>query len=83
MSLIKYILITSLFACGTQRAFADAMEIYCTLRSSGDSMNCQLMGKERKVMNVEEINNFLDAAEVAAYIKLKSRKGLERTFLTV
>ena len=61
--------------------FAEPMEIYCKLRSSGGTLECQVIGKERKVMNSEDINNFVDAGEVAAYITLKSRKGLERTFM--
>lgn len=63
-------------------SFADAVELYCTIRSSGGNLNCQQMvGKERKVMTPEDITNFVDAGEVAAYITLKSRKGIERTFL--
>ncbi len=62
-------------------AQAEPMEIYCTIRSSGANLNCQVTGKERKVMNVEQIGNFIDAAEVASYITLKSRKGMERTYM--
>lgn len=64
-----------------QSASADQMEIYCTIRSSGGNLNCQVMGKERKVMSADEIANFIDAGEVAAYLTLKSRKGMERTFM--
>ncbi len=32
-------------------------------------------------MSSEDIANFVDASEVAAYITLKSRKGMERTYL--
>lgn len=60
---------------------ADPAEINCTIRKSGGNLECQILGKDRKVMNAEDITNFVDAGEVAAYITLKSRKGLERTFM--
>jgi len=66
---------------GAQVASADPMEIYCTIRSNGGHLNCQIVGKERKVMNADDITNFVDAGEVAAYITLKSRKGYERTYM--
>ena len=55
-------------------------EIYCTIRESGGNLNCQWLGKERKVMNTEDISQFIDAGNIAAYVTLKSRKGMERTF---
>ncbi len=75
------ITLISLALLAGQAASADPMEIYCTIRSSGGQLNCQVMGKERKVMNAEDITNFVDAGEVAAYITLKSRKGMERTYM--
>jgi hypothetical protein len=75
------ILLLSAAVIGCQFASADPMEIYCTIRSSGGNLNCQIVGKERKVMNAEDITNFVDAGEVAAYITLKSRKGMERTYM--
>jgi hypothetical protein len=63
-----------------QFAFADAMEIYCTIRSGKESLNCQIVGKDSKVMSSEDISNFIDQGLVAAYITLKSRKNMERTF---
>jgi hypothetical protein len=74
-------LLLSAALVGAQVAAADPMEIYCTIRSSGGNLNCQIMGKERKVMNADDVTNFVDAGEVAAYITLKSRKGYERTYL--
>lgn len=65
---------------GAQAAHADPAEIYCTIRESGGSLNCQWVGKERKTMGAEEIPAFVDAGQVAAYLTLKSRKGFERTF---
>lgn len=59
---------------------ADPVEIYCTIRG-GANLSCQTVGKDRKVMNAEDITNFIDAGEVAAFITLKSRKGIERTYL--
>lgn len=57
-----------------------ATEIYCTIRSNGANLSCQVLGRERKVMTAEDITNFIDSAEIAAYVTLKSRKGLERTY---
>jgi hypothetical protein len=73
------LIVLAIFGC--ENLIAEPLEIYCAIRSSGGNLNCQMMGKERKVMNAEDITNFVDAAEVAAYITLKSRKGMERTFL--
>lgn len=71
-----------LAAAGTMAsAESQPMEIYCTIRSSGANLTCQVLGKERKVMTAEDITNFIDAGEVAAYITLKSRKGFERSYL--
>lgn len=64
----------------TSTAFGQAAEISCTIRDTGGSLNCQWLGKERKVMNADEISSFIDAGNVAAYMTVKSRKGLERTF---
>lgn len=61
-------------------AQVQATEISCTIRDTGGNLNCQWVGKERKVMSAEDINNFVDAANVAAYVTLKSRKGMERTY---
>lgn len=66
---------------GTQLAFAEPLEIYCTIRSNGGNLSCQMTGKERRAMSSEDIANFVDAGEVAAYIVLKSRKGLERMYM--
>lgn len=66
----------------SQLAFSieNPMEIYCVIRSSGANLSCQMLGRDRKIMSAEDITNFIDAAEVKAYITLKSRKGLERTY---
>lgn len=62
-------------------AAVEPVEIYCTIRSNGANLNCQTMGKERRVMSADDVTNFVDAGAVAAYITLKSRKGIERTFM--
>jgi hypothetical protein len=54
-------------------------ELYCNIK--GGSLSCQTVGVDRKVMSADDIAKFIDAAEVKAYITLKSRKGYERTFL--
>lgn len=61
-------------------AQANPMEISCTIRSNGANLACQVLGKERKVMDASDITAFIDAADIAAYITLKSRKGYERTY---
>ncbi len=65
---------------GAQVALAEPAEISCNIRESGGSMSCQWVSKERKSMSPEDIPLFIDEAQVAAYITLKSRKGMERTF---
>lgn len=57
-----------------------ASEIYCTIRDSGGNLNCYWQGKEKRVMSAEDVNNFIEDGNVAAYVTLKSRKGMERTF---
>jgi hypothetical protein len=65
----------------TQVAQANPSEIYCTIRESGGTLSCQWLGKDmRKSMSAEDISKFVDDAQVAAYITLKSRKGMERTY---
>ncbi len=62
---------------------ADPLEIYCTIRDSGANVSCQQLGRKgsRKTMGAEDISNFVDQGQVAAYVTLKSKKGFERTFL--
>ena len=64
------------------QADVDPAEIYCTIREEGSHLNCQWVGKEvRRSMTPEETAQFIDRAQVAGYISVKSRKGLERAFL--
>ena len=69
-----------LTAAWALNAAAEPVEIYCMIRGNGANLNCQTQGKEKKVMGADDITNFVDAGEVAAYITLKSRRGVERTF---
>lgn len=63
------------------QAQVEAAEIYCTIRDTGTSLNCQWVGKDnRKSMSADEIAQFIDKAEVAAYMSVKSRRGHERVF---
>lgn len=65
-----------------QLATAEVAEIYCTIRESGGSLACQWMAQDgRKTMGPEDVSKFVDSAQVAAYVTLKSRKGFERTYL--
>jgi hypothetical protein len=79
------VLITGLLsavASSTAVAQVDAAEIYCTIRETGSHLNCQWVGKDnRRSMTPEETAQFIDKSEVAAYISVRSRRGMERTFL--
>ena len=78
---LQRIVLLAVVAISSQLVFADPVEIYCTIRDSGGSLNCQWLGKVRKAMNAEDIANFVDQGQIAAFITLKSRKGMERTYL--
>jgi hypothetical protein len=77
---LQRLLLLAVTAVSAQLVHADPMEIYCTIRDSGGSLNCQVLGKVRKAMNADDIANFVDQGQVAAFVTLKSRKGMERTF---
>jgi hypothetical protein len=79
-SVKKILLAMVMLGAGAQAYASQPMEVYCTIRPGG-TLNCQTMGKERRVMTAEDITNFVDAGEVAAYITLKSRKNIERVFM--
>ncbi len=82
MRLLSFIsLITMATILSSQSASAETAELYCTIRDASASLNCQWLGKERRVMTPEEIPAFVDQAQIAAYLTVKSRKGLDRTFL--
>jgi hypothetical protein len=76
--LINTMLSLSVFSAAA--AFAEPVEIYCTIRSGGANLNCMTVGKDKKVMSADDVYNFVDAGQVAAYITLKSSKGIERTY---
>lgn len=54
-------------------------ELSCTIK--GSSMSCQIVGKDRRVMDSDDVSRFIDASDSGAYLVLKSRKGMERTFM--
>jgi hypothetical protein len=63
-------------------AQVEASEIYCTIRETGAHLNCQWVGKEaRRSMTPEETAQFIDKAQVAAYMSVRSRRGMERVFM--
>jgi hypothetical protein len=74
-------ILLSVLAVAATTVVAEPMEISCTIRGNGANLDCQTLGKERKVMNADDITNFVDAGEVVAYLTLKSHKGIERTFM--
>lgn len=67
---------TSAFAASEKPA-----EIYCTIRDGGQGLNCQWNGKDKKVMSADDVATFVDEAAVMAYVTVKSKAGMERTFM--
>ncbi len=63
----------------TSIAQANPVELYCNIK--GANLVCQILGRDRKVMNPEDVANFIDLSESNSYITVKSRKGYERTFM--
>ncbi len=66
-------------------AQADIAQIFCTVRESS-RLNCQWVEKvgereSRRKMTAGDISNFIDQAQVMAYMTVKSRAGFERVFL--
>jgi hypothetical protein len=66
-------------------AQADIAQIFCTVRESS-RLNCQWIEKAgehetRRKMTAGDISNFIDQAQVMAYMSVKSRAGFERVFL--
>lgn len=62
-------------------AQVDPADIYCTIRETGAHLNCQWVGKDaRRSLSPDEIAQFVDRSEVAAYISVRGRKGVERAF---
>lgn len=56
-------------------------EIYCTIRDNGSNLNCTWMGKEKKTMSADDLASFVDSSAVLAYVTVKSKAGMERTFM--
>ncbi len=75
--------LTVVVASSAARAEVEVTEIYCTIRDSGVNLNCQFVQKDgtRKTMSADDISVWIDQAAITSYITVKSRKGLERTFL--
>ncbi len=57
------------------------VEIVCSIRDTGTSLNCVWLGREKKAMTSDDVQAFVDQANVYAYITVKSRKGHERSFM--
>lgn len=58
----------------------EPVEISCSIRESGQSLNCIWLGKDKKTMSPEDVAAYIDQASDFAYITVKSKKGMERTF---
>ncbi len=78
---MRFALLITLAATWSLNSFAAVAppELSCTIK--GSSMSCQIVGKERRVMDSDDVSRFVDASDSGAYLVLKSRKGLERTFM--
>lgn len=60
---------------------AELPEVYCTI-SSSNRLDCQWVEKDvRRKMTAGDISKFIDKAQVAAYMTVVSRMGLERVFM--
>lgn len=54
------------------------VDVGCTIRTNGKNLDCIIMGKERRVMNPENIGEFLNAGET--YITVTSKMGVKRLY---
>lgn len=59
----------------------DIVEIVCSVRDTGSNLDCVWVGHEKKMMTSDDVQAFIDQANVYAYITVKSQKGFERTFV--
>lgn len=69
------------FSMEAMAAKDQLVEIICNVRDTGTSLNCVWVGREKKAMTSDDVQAFIDQASVYAYITVKSRKGMERTFM--
>jgi hypothetical protein len=79
-NIAKLISITLLIGPQTFAQQSAPPEIACTIRESGQSLNCIWAGKEKVAMSSNDVQAFVDQSAVYSYITVKSRKGMERTF---
>lgn len=56
-------------------------DIFCKLTENGQSLECQLLGKQRVAMGAEDVAHVIDSVDDKVYITARSRAGIERVFL--
>ncbi len=79
-AIIQFIAFHFLFGAGVAQAAERPVEISCSIRETGQSLNCIWIGKEKKTMTSDDVQAFIDHAAVFAYITVRGRKGMERSF---
>ncbi|MBC7691616.1 MAG: hypothetical protein H7222_07585 [Methylotenera sp.] len=70
--------------CALTLAKAEAarpLEIFCEVFATGKALSCQYLdGETKKPMNDQDLLTFVNRATKGAYLTVKSKKGLERTY---
>ncbi len=79
-AIIQIIAFNFVFGSLVAQAAERPVEIACTIRESGQNLNCIWIGKEKKTMTADDVQAFIDQSAVFAYITVHGRKGMERTF---
>lgn len=77
-SVLKAVILCILVIPSTSHA--ERMELFCKVRSNGRNLDCQILGKERRVMHEEDIAQVLDSAADGVYVTERSKKGVDRVF---
>ncbi len=70
-------------ACSTAMAHADvAPELFCVINKAGEGLNCQYKDRRdsTKEFADDDIINFIDRANVGAFMTIRGKRGFERTF---
>ena len=78
--LAKLLVLNSLLGSAVVYAAERPVDLNCTIRESGQSLNCVWIGKEKKTMTADDVQAYIDHAAIFAYITVRSRKAMERTF---
>ena len=61
--------------------YSRPLELYCTLHSSGKTLNCYYVnGSSKKPLNDQDLIDFINKATQGAFVTVKSKKGYEREY---